>query len=95
MTHITRQLEYYKLQLKYPENITHNNRKTSYTHLHTKLLQLEMVIEMGSLTRNKARQCEKGISKQHAIKSHLRNRLELKTLDALMQVLFVGLKFMQ
>ena len=35
MTHITRQLEYYKLQLKYSENITHNNRITSYTHLHT------------------------------------------------------------
>ena len=35
MTRITRQLEYYKLQLKYPENITHNNRGTSYTHLHT------------------------------------------------------------
>ena len=35
MTRITRQLKYYKLQLKYPENITHNNRRTSYTHLHT------------------------------------------------------------
>ena len=35
MIHITRQLEHYKLQLKYPENITHNNRRTSYTHLHT------------------------------------------------------------
>ena len=33
VTRITRQLEYYKLQLKYPENITHNNRRTSYTHL--------------------------------------------------------------
>ena len=35
MTHITRQLKYYKLQLKYRENITHNNRRTPYTHLHT------------------------------------------------------------
>ena len=35
MTHITRQLKYYKLQLKYPENITNNNRRTSYTYLHT------------------------------------------------------------
>ena len=34
MTHSTRQLEYYKLQLMYSENITHNSR-TSYTHLHT------------------------------------------------------------
>ena len=25
---------YYKVQLKYQENITHNNRRTSYTHLH-------------------------------------------------------------
>ena len=33
MIHITRQLEHYKLQLKYPENITHNNRRTSYTHI--------------------------------------------------------------
>ena len=32
MTHITRQLKYNKLQLKYPENITHNIRRTSYTH---------------------------------------------------------------
>ena len=35
MTCITRQFEYYELQLKYPENITHNIRRTSYTHLHT------------------------------------------------------------
>ena len=35
MTRITRQLEFYKLQLKYLENITHNNKITSYTHLHT------------------------------------------------------------
>ena len=34
-TRITRQLKYSKLQLKYTENITHNNRRTSYTHLHT------------------------------------------------------------
>ena len=35
MTHIARQLEYHKLQLKYPENIlTHNIRRTSYTLLH-------------------------------------------------------------
>ena len=32
---ITRQLKYYKVQLKYPENITHNSRRTSYTYLHT------------------------------------------------------------
>ena len=30
--------------------------------------------------------CERRFSKQNAIKSHLRNRLNLKTLDALMQV---------
>ena len=35
MTHIARQFKYYKLQLMYPENITHNSRRTSYTHLHT------------------------------------------------------------
>ena len=35
LTRITRRLKYYKLQLKYLENITHNNRRTSYTHLHT------------------------------------------------------------
>ena len=34
MTCIIRQFEYYKLKLKYPENITHNSRRTSYTHLH-------------------------------------------------------------
>ena len=34
MTRITKQLQYYKLQLKYPENITHNNRRTSCTHLY-------------------------------------------------------------
>ena len=32
LTCITRQLKYYKLQLKYPENKTHIDRKTSYTH---------------------------------------------------------------
>ena len=35
MTRITRQFKYYKVQLKYPENITHNSRRTSSTHLHT------------------------------------------------------------
>ena len=35
ITRITRQLKYYKLQFKYPENITHNIRRISYTHLHT------------------------------------------------------------
>ena len=34
MTHITRQHELYKSQLKYLENITHNNRRISYTYLH-------------------------------------------------------------
>ena len=34
MTRIIRQLKYYKLQFKYLENITHNNKTTSYTHLH-------------------------------------------------------------
>ena len=33
MTCITRQLEYDKLQLEYPENITHNSRRTSYPHI--------------------------------------------------------------
>ena len=35
LTRITKQLKYYKLQLKYPKNITHNSRRISYTHLHT------------------------------------------------------------
>ena len=35
MTRITRQLKYYEVQLKYMENITYNNRRTSYTHSHT------------------------------------------------------------
>ena len=35
MTSIIRQLKYYKLQLKYPKNIIHCNRRTSYTYLHT------------------------------------------------------------
>ena len=34
MTCITKPLKYYKLQLKYLENITHNSR-TSYTNLDT------------------------------------------------------------
>ena len=37
MTRVTRQLKYYKLQLMYPENITHNNRRISYTHSHTQI----------------------------------------------------------
>ena len=37
MTRIIKQLKYYKLQLQHPENITHNNRRASYTHLHTKI----------------------------------------------------------
>ena len=32
---ITGQLKYFNLQLKYPEHIIHNGRRTSYTHLHT------------------------------------------------------------
>ena len=32
MTRITRQLKYCKVQFKYPENITHNIRRTSYSH---------------------------------------------------------------
>ena len=39
--------------------------------------------------------CERGLSKQNAIKSHLRNRLDLKILDALMRISFLGLKRMQ
>ena len=39
--------------------------------------------------------CERGLSKQNAMKSHLHNRLNLKTLDALCGSLFVGLKWMQ
>ena len=35
MTRITRQLKYYKVQLKYPENTTRDNMRASYTHLHT------------------------------------------------------------
>ena len=29
---ITRQLKYHKMQLKYPENITHDSRRTFHTH---------------------------------------------------------------
>jgi hypothetical protein len=36
--------------------------------------------------------CERGFSKQNASKSHLRNGLNLKTLDALMQVSLCGLE---
>ena len=36
--------------------------------------------------------CERGFSKQNAIKSHLGNKLNLKTLDALMQVSLCGLE---
>ena len=36
--------------------------------------------------------CERGISKQNATKNHLRNSLNLKTLDALMQVSLCGLE---
>jgi hypothetical protein len=39
--------------------------------------------------------CVRGFSKQNAIKSHLCNRLNLKILDVLMHVSFVGLKWMQ
>ena len=35
MKGIIRQLKYYNMQLKYPENIIHNSRRTSCTHLHT------------------------------------------------------------
>ena len=62
MTRITRQIKYYKLKLKYPENITHNSKRTSYTHLHTsiqrcscnflvtkKALQLVLVLVLGQL----------------------------------------------
>ena len=35
MTSNTRQLKRHKLQLKYLENVTHNSRRTSHTHLHT------------------------------------------------------------
>ena len=103
MTRITRQLEYCKLQLKYLENITHNSSITSYTHLHTYLQlfscnflcdrELRRWSEIVRLTRKKARQCERRFSKQNAIKNHLHNRLNLKTL--ICGFLFVGLKFMQ
>ena len=36
--------------------------------------------------------CERGFSKQNAIKSHLRNKLNLKTVDALMHVSLSGLE---
>jgi hypothetical protein len=39
--------------------------------------------------------CERGFFKQNAIVSHLCNRLNLKTLDALMWVSLCGLKWMQ
>jgi hypothetical protein len=35
MTRITRQLKYYRLHLKYSENITHDSRRISYIQLHT------------------------------------------------------------
>ena len=101
MTCITRQLEYYKLQLKYAENTTHNNTRTSYTHILNFSFALAIFFcnrelrqwsKMARLTRNKARQCQRGFSKQNAIKSHLCNRLNLKTLDALMRVSICGLE---
>ena len=46
MTCITRQLKFYKLQFKYPENITHNSRRTSYTHI----LKLNLVLAMPFVT---------------------------------------------
>ena len=39
--------------------------------------------------------CKRGFFKQNAIKSHLRNRLNLETLDALMWVSLCGLEVMQ
>ena len=36
--------------------------------------------------------CERGFSKKNAIKSHLRNKLNFKTLDALMRVSLCGLE---
>ena len=102
MTRMTRQLEFCKLQLNYPENISHNNRRTSCTHLHTWVqlcccnfmcnLELRLWYEIVRQIGNKARQCESGFPKQNAIKSHLRNRLNLKTLDALMRVSICGLE---
>ena len=47
---------------------------------------------MARLTENKAMQCERGFSKHNAIKSHLRNRLKLKTFDALMRAPICGLE---
>ena len=47
MTRITRQLKYYKLQLKYPKNITFNNKRTSYTHI----LKFNLVIVISFVTR--------------------------------------------
>ena len=89
MTRITRQLEYYILQLKYPENITHNSRRNFYTHLHIWVQlcscnflckrELRRWSEISRLIGRSARQCERGFSKPNAIKSHLRNRLNLKT----------------
>ena len=39
------------------------------------------------------RQRERGFSEQNEIKRHLRNRLNLKTLDAFMRVSLCGLEF--
>ena len=48
MESITRQLEYYKLQLVYPKNITHNIRRTSYTHY---MLKFNFALAISFVTR--------------------------------------------
>ena len=72
MTRVTRQLEYFKLQLKYLENITitlGELPKLTYILKFSFALAIfflqpgvETVIKI-ALTRNKSRQCERGFSK--------------------------------
>ena len=48
LTRFTRQLEYCKLQLKYPGNITHNIRRTSYSYIVTFNFALAIFFVTGS-----------------------------------------------
>ena len=83
MTRVTRQLEYYKLQLKYPENIIHNSRRASYILMFNFAFviffcnrELRRWPKIVRLTGSKARQCERGCCKQNAIKSHFAQKVE-------------------
>ena len=62
---------------------------------HTNWLELMQLQQKIILIPSSIAICERGIFKQNAIKSHVCNKLNLKTLDALMGSLFVALKWTQ